>query len=95
MYYPTCTFVRDAEALLNTELQPFSTGSVRKIIKIYELSKQTNTGVLQNLNLTRIMDMNETPSLSNNIVPSRFRVSSRNIISVALVDLLKIGSSAL
>ncbi len=37
----------------------------------------------------------ETPSLSNNIVPSRFRVPSRNIISVALVALLKIGSSAL
>ncbi len=30
----TCTFVRDAAALLNTELQPFSTGSVRKIIYI-------------------------------------------------------------
>lgn len=30
--YPTCTAVRDAAALLNTELQPFSTGDVLKIV---------------------------------------------------------------
>lgn len=46
--YPTCTFVRDAAALLNTELQPFFTGGVRKVIKIYKLSQQTNMGVYQN-----------------------------------------------
>lgn len=47
------------------------------------------------LNLTGIMDINQTPSLASNIVPREFRVPSRNIISVTLVERVEIGNNAL